>query len=280
MPTHLTDPTTVASLLQQAGIVLQKTRSQNFLICDDVIEKTLATVIQGPLAITELGAGLGTVTIPLLKHGFRVKAIEQDRQLTAILASLLSPEGKNHLTLLEGDLRVIPWEQSEPYQVVGNIPYHLSGLILRRITELTPSPNQAILLVQKEVGQRLTATPPHMHLLSVAVQLWGDIRLLQDVPATCFFPPPQVDSQLLYLTPHAHPLPLEQREMIIRVAKLFFQQRRKQMAGVLQKLGKVSLDEAKKVLTDCHIEAQQRPQELSLQQWRHFSALLSPRGVI
>jgi 16S rRNA (adenine1518-N6/adenine1519-N6)-dimethyltransferase len=243
--------------------------SQNFLLCDDVVELIMATLVRGPRKVTELGSGTGVVTVPLLEKGFAVRATEKDEQLVEILKKRVRGNTERRLELHAGDLRDIPWEHAEPYQLVGNIPYHLSGLILRRVTQLQTPPEQVVLLIQKEVGERIAAQPPDLNLISLAIQMWGEVRQLQDVPRTCFEPVPKVDSQLVLLKPHRRDgIPLIEREEIMRVANILFRGRRKQIAGSLKRSFHLSETRITNLLHNAGIVATQRPQELTIPQWR------------
>lgn len=266
-PLSLTDTSFLKNLFRELGIAPAHTRSQNFLTCPQVIHTTLQSLTSGPRHITELGAGLGTLTWPLLEAGFKVRAIEKDGILASVLTRLTpSPQQKN-LELLILDLKNTAWEHNTPYQLVGNIPYHLSGYIIRRLTQLVPPPQRTILLVQKEVGERMMAKPPDMQLLGLAVQLWGAAKKLQLVRRGCFWPAPKVDSMLVQLLPHtASQVAVEQREYVLEVARTFFQARRKQMGGVLKKRGweRGHIEDA---LKKAEVLPTARPQELSVSQW-------------
>jgi 16S rRNA (adenine1518-N6/adenine1519-N6)-dimethyltransferase len=238
---------------------------QNFLICKNVVETIVTTLRDEP--ITELGAGLGAVTEALLKHGCRVRAIEQDKDLIQILRSDWDELGEK-LEIIENDLRQVEWQWNEPYQVVGNIPYNLSGLIMRKIMQLEPAPEQVILVVQKEVAERLTAQPPQMNLLGLATQLWGKAEYIKTIPADCFWPKPKVESAIVKLTPRqSAKIPLKTREAVLALARPFFQQKRKQLGGVLSRTYNLNQQEAEKYLAKAGITSKQRPQELTLLQW-------------
>jgi 16S rRNA (adenine1518-N6/adenine1519-N6)-dimethyltransferase len=169
----------------------------------------------------------------------------------------------------------VAWEQPGPYQIVGNIPYHLSGLIIRKITQLEPQPQQALLLLQKEVAARLVAGPPALQLIGLAVQLWGAARVLRSVPASCFWPAPRVDSSLVALKPAAaRAVSLAERERVVACARHFFSQRRKQMGGVLKRWQKLDDDAAVALLRRVGIRPEQRPQEISLPQWIRLTQTL------
>lgn len=242
--------------------------SQNFLISAPVVSAIVTEALKGPHTVTELGSGPGAVTIPLLEAGFTVKALEKDPAVTTVLQDHVPADAKNRLTVITGDLRDTPWQQPVPYQIVGNIPYHLTGQIIRTITQLEPAPWQAILMVQQEVGKRLRAKPPHMHVSSLAVQLWGECLKLVSVPRNLFWPAPAVDSEVIVLKPYQKPkYTREQRESIISFSKPFFQNRRKQLGTTFKKLSFIPKDSISHTLSTCSVTKEMRPQELFVEQW-------------
>lgn len=269
----LTNSDYLKSILTKAGIRPARSAGQHFLICEEACTATTLALDGGPKKITELGAGLGTLTQVLLAAGYSVRAIERDPDLAAILRREATPRASSNLTLEIADLRATPWPWDELYQLVGNIPYNLSGLIIRRLTQLTPAPAAAVFLLQHEVGLRLTATPPDMHLVTLAVQLWGSVHHLLHVPKTCFWPTPQVDSTLVLLVPHTDVATTRhEREAIIKFAKPLFQNRRKQLAGTLTAVTGRSRPDIAALLAKQGIAATARPQELSVDQWQKLHA--------
>ena len=269
-------------LLQRANAKPLRAAGQNFLVCPEVVEATLLAMKDGPQNITELGSGIGTLTSALLEVGYNVKAIERDETLSVILTREINAKYRDRLELVVDDLRRVQWEwplqqkKHQPYQLVGNIPYNLSGFIIRRIVQLDPPPNRVLLLLQREVGKRLTAEPPNMHLISLAVGLWGRADMILRVPASCFWPIPKVESCLVMLSPtNAKKTNVAEREKVIATARVFFQAKRKQMAGVLKKeLGMKSQDDAISLLKKANVDGSSRPQEVTLEQWRALSRVL------
>jgi 16S rRNA (adenine1518-N6/adenine1519-N6)-dimethyltransferase len=135
----------------------------------------------------------------------------------------------------------------------------------------------ALFLVQKEVGQRMAATPPDMNLLSLAIGLWGTATKLLSVPPNCFWPQPDVHSQLIALTPHPEnrSLTREQREGVLSFSKPFFQNKRKQIGGILKRTYRLTEDEVQSITGTIGISAHSRPQELSVQQWIQLTERLA-----
>jgi len=279
MKRYLTDVRYLRSRLNRAGIKPRRQAGQSFLICEEVVEATLLALQNGPKQVTELGAGGGTLTLALLEAGFKVKAIERDQALADVLASEVREAKRGELKLIRDDLREIDWSwakeesQDEAYQLVGNIPYNLSGNIIRRVVQLEPKPTQIVLLVQQEVGDRLVAKPPDMGLMSLAVSLWGQADVLLRVPASCFWPQPKVESHLVLLVPKKDgPVGLAEQENVLSLARYFFQTRRKQVGGGLKK--RVGPERAVELLKKAGIDPTSRPQELMVEQWRALARML------
>lgn len=262
----LTDLATLKNLLLHEGISPRRQSGQHFLICSEVLETTLRALEGAPPRITELGSGVGTLTQALVAAHFTVKAIERDQRLAHLSQTIVQPPQQRHLTLIARDLRVVSWEWTTPYCLVGNIPYNLSGYIIRRLVQLQPSPERIILLVQKEVCDRITASPPHMNLLGLTAQLWGNVKALLHVPRSCFWPQPRVTSRLLLGVPHCY-YSLQERERMLGVARQLFRTKRKQLGGTLARLLGISRSQAIFHLREHGIAATQRPQELTLEQW-------------
>jgi len=279
---NLTDINYLKSRLKRAGITPQRSAGQNFLICPEAVEATVIAMTDGPKKITELGAGVGTLTVALLAAGFAVKAIEREQQLAKVITKEVPSPGRANLKLEIGDLRKIDWRWSEDgsieqrFQLVGNIPYNLSGLIIRRLVQLEPQPERVVLMVQREVGERIVAQPPKMGLLGLAVSLWGKGDIIVRVPADCFWPKPKVESCLIMLTPHRESrVKTEEREKVMAIAKPFFMAKRKQMAGVLKQNYKLmTREEAEMMLKKANINGTQRPQEVTVEQWRALASVL------
>ena len=259
----LTNIDYLQTVLAKAGVAPKRSLGQNFLISPEVVEATVDTVATGPATVTELGAGLGTLTQALIAKGITVRAIEKDDVLVDILRTH-APEAD----IIHDDLKNVAWPWDQPYQLIGNIPYNLTGLIIRRLTQLNPIPTQAIFLVQQEVAERLLAQPPHMSLISLAVQLWGRGERLLTVPKNCFWPEPQVSSTLILLIPGTPPTP--EREAILQLAKVCFQGKRKQIAGSLKRSGLYTPKAIESALKSAAIDPQTRPQELSAEEWRQL----------
>lgn len=263
----LTNPDVLKSVLASHKIQASKSLGQNFLVCIEVIDAVLIGLTDGPKNITELGPGLGTLTQGLIANGYVVRGIEKDDEFIKILPTMLPPKLRKNLTVIHGDLKEINWTWEEPYNVVGNIPYNLSGFIIRRLTQMRVAPHTAIFLMQKEVADRILMKNNGMSLLSLSIGLWGSAKLLLRVPPSCFIPQPTVHSAVVLFTPSADALPVEKREEIITKAKPFFQAKRKQLGTVLKKHYGKTLEAITAIEKSTGVSAERRPETLSIQEW-------------
>ncbi len=266
MHPQLTDAEYLEMLLRKHGIVPERSAGQNFLVCAEPLEALVAAMEGAGEKVTELGAGLGTATAAVVSAGYHVRAIERDKQLADLLLKGIPAKLRDNIDLQVADLREVPWEWEEPWQLVGNIPYNLSGYIIRRLTELPTPPTQALFMVQREVAERLAAEAGEMNLLGLAAQLWGTVHILLNVPRTCFLPTPEVESAVVLLVPSAE-LSSAEQAAVLKSARPFFQQKRKQMGGVLRHSHALSPERAQEILQTADIAITDRPQNVSVKQW-------------
>lgn len=216
--------------------------------------------------VLEIGPGKGDLTAKLLEAGAEVVAVEVDASLEANLRQKFSslPFTLNMLSIMEFDLSKMP----KGYKVVANIPYYLTSHLLRMLLETQHNPVTIVLLVQKEVAQRIAAMPGQMSMLSISAQFYCTVELGQVIPAKLFTPVPKVDSQIIKLTPRDKPLfPDVDNKGFFRIVKAGFSQRRKKLLNSLSAGLGISKDQASQLLTRASIKPDVRSQELSLDDW-------------
>jgi 16S rRNA (adenine1518-N6/adenine1519-N6)-dimethyltransferase len=237
--------------------------------------------------VLEIGPGTGILTRRLLPLAQSVVAVEIDRDLCQLLAKQL---GKvDHFLLLQGDflsfdldaqLAAFPSFQN-PNKVVANIPYNITGPILEKllgtIAQPAPKPfDSIVLLVQKEVAQRLYAKPgtKHFGALTVRVQYLAECELICIVPAGAFYPPPKVDSAVVRLRPRLIEPPAENPKHLENLVKLGFAEKRKMLRNNLKSV--VERDRLTQILEQLEVNPQARAEDLGLTQWVALSNLLKP----
>jgi len=199
---------------------------QHFLIRGSILERIARAACpeREPLVV-EIGPGRGALTSRLLARADRVIAVELDPRL----AQHLAPHPG--LQVVEGDALAMDLAQWGAAVIAGNLPYYAATAIVERAAALGPRLRRGVFLVQKEVAERIAASPGHREYgyISVALQLACDVRLLFEVKPAAFHPPPKVDSAVLQLAPHdrASELGIGDREEFLRFVSLGFRHKRK-----------------------------------------------------
>jgi len=213
--------------------------------------------------VLEIGPGQGDLTGQLQSGAGRVIAVEIDEALAAQLPAAENLEVVSQ-DILKFDLTQLPPD----YKVVANIPYYLTSNLIRVLSESPNPPSRMVLLVQKEVAERLAAPPGRMSLLSVSVQLYYEPQLGRVVPAGLFEPPPKVDSQVIILRRRPRPL-FEQldKRLFFRIVKAGFAGRRKKLRSSLAAGLAVEKSQADQWLEQAKISGDLRAQNLSLSEW-------------
>jgi 16S rRNA (adenine1518-N6/adenine1519-N6)-dimethyltransferase len=266
------DPLAIRRLLRDEGLRARHSLSQNFLADPDVLETILAEADAGPGdRVLEIGPGLGVLTGALLEAGAEVTAVELDRRLAALLRGRLGAAVETGaLRLIEGDAldQDLPGLVPPPYGVVANLPYHITSPILHRLLDRPPRPTRLVLMVQWEVAERIAAPPGRMSYLSVFVQHDATVRIARKVPAEAFEPAPAVASAVIVVEPREPDAPRDELEdELWALVQSGFRERRKMLKNVLvRQLGRPAtvIDAA---LTTVGIEADRRPQTLSVAEW-------------
>lgn len=221
--------------LARHGLRPKKAFSQNFLVARSVVEAIAAAAVPSPGArVVELGPGLGTLTRALLARGARVTAVERDRDMIAVLAA----DFPGRLEVIEADAAEIDLgalaAEGGPYALAGNLPYAATGAILTNLGRHRRALTQAVLMIQKEVRDRLLASPgtKEWGMPSVFVQAAFEVRPVLRVPPGAFHPAPKVDSAVVRLTPRAVPR-AEETPAFVRVVHAGFGMRRKTLRNAL-----------------------------------------------
>lgn len=258
------------AILRDRGIRPARSMGQNFLVEPSVVRRIAdaASVSDGDLVI-EVGPGMGILTRELLARGAFVVAVELDRELKRFLEHDLGPHER--LTLVERDARYVEIGDQvgdRPYIVVANLPYSVATVIIRHFLESQSPPQALHVMVQREVAERMTATPPHMSLLALACQLYTDPKIAFIVPPDVFLPPPKVESAVvsMHVLPE-RPLTQTQRDRLFRLATMAFQRKRKTIANGLSQGMDLPKGELESVLSDSLIDPMRRPETLTVEEW-------------
>ena len=245
----------------------KKSLGQHWLKDRDVLGSIAdAADIQSTDTVLEIGPGLGTLTSELLRRAQRVVAVELDDELASKLPGQFP--GTNleviHRDILEFNLSSLP----KNYVVVANVPYYITSKIVQLLLSAEDKPRRIVLLVQKEVAERLAAKPGDMSILAVSAQIFAEVSLDIVVRAEYFTPPPKVDSQVVVLETRVQPLVEKDRERaFFRIVKAGFSSKRKKLRSSLSAGLGISKAEAEIVLKKAMIDPDNRAESLSIEQW-------------
>jgi len=290
------DPADVRAALRAAGLRPHKALSQHFLADPEVLESILTAAGPTPgRRVLEIGPGLGILTGALLEAGAAVTAIELDAGLAGVIRRRLAdasdraasdPAAAGGLRLVEGDALdvdlaglVVP-----PYDVVANLPYHVTSPVLHRLLDGgIPRPERMTLMIQREVAERIAAPPGGESYLSVFCQYQARVRIVRLVPPAAFEPPPAVWSAVVVLEPWkdgdpASPGRLDggAEDELWRLVQAAFRERRKMLHNVLARQLPLDADRVGAALLAAGIAPDRRPQTLSVTEWLALRAVLTP----
>jgi 16S rRNA (adenine1518-N6/adenine1519-N6)-dimethyltransferase len=214
----------------------------------------------------EIGAGLGSLTRALADRGAFVVAVEIDRRLLPALEEIAA--GQEGVRVEEADALSVPWgsllDHQGPWSVVANLPYNVAVPVIMRLLEEEPRAHRLLVMVQREVGERLAAQPGHPQFgaVSLKVAYRAEARVVRKVSRTVFWPQPNVDSVLLSIVRRPPPVDVEEGSLW-KVIDEAFAQRRKTILRAMVRLG-LGPEDAAAVLADCGIEPRTRPERLGL----------------
>lgn len=273
--------TELKTLLRTHGVRLTKRLGQHHLVDSSVIKRVVESCELSPQdTVVEIGAGLGALTEPLAQRVTRVIAVEVDRSICELLRARM--DAQPHVTVVCQDILSFPWEQTESV-VVGAIPYSVTSPILVTLCEHRQWIRRAIIILQREVAERLLAVPGTKAYgrLSLLAQYYWRLAVVMTVPRSAFFPQPSIDSLCLKLT--AHPTPpviVENERLFFDVIKAAFAQRRKSLVNCLCAHGRKELDRNRcaQVLQLLGISQSVRGEALSLEQFAKLSNALGQLG--
>lgn len=256
--------------------IAKKSLGQNFLINQGILAKIIAAgQVTSKDKVIEVGPGKGGLTEHLLKAGAHVIAVEKDNRLIEALQTKF--DGEN-FSLLEKDiLEVDPTEmglEEGDYKIVANIPYYITSHFLRIIFEKWPRPKMVVVLVQKEVAQRIMSQPGDMSILALSVRFYGDPEVISYVSKGSFSPPPKVDSAILKITPKKN-IDKKIEKRFFELIKAGFAGKRKKLISNLKNIGAIDPEQLERIFAHHDLDINIRAEDLSLNQWLELAREIS-----
>ncbi len=301
-------------ICKENNIKPARSRGQNFLIKESVYDSIIAGAdLKEDDVVLEVGPGLGFLTEKLSKKVKKVIAVELDDKLANILKFKFKKEGIDNIEVLNENVldlvsnfqfSIINDQSIKNYKIVANLPYNITSIFLRKFLEADNKPQSRTLMLQKEVAERIVASPGKMSLLAVSVQYYAEPKIIKYVAKEDFWPVPAVDSAVIQLIIKTTPtlpfakggekasLPFNKGDLKIlpflkgvprrgegfevekdffRLVKHGFSSKRKMLKNNLAGAYQASQEEIEKKLTKIGLNTKARAQELSLDDWKNLS---------
>ncbi len=311
----LTNKKIIRELLKKHRTGPEKYLGQHFILSKKALAQMIAAAeIKKNDTIIEVGPGLGTLTQELAKTGAKIIAIEKDPNMINILGETLT--GHKNIKIVQADIRNLWVSETykfgdklgikiakNKYKIVANLPYYISNLIIRKFLESKNPPELMVLMIQKEVAQRICAKPgsesstalkrqnkkivelllpgkpPRSNLLAISIQFYTDAKIIGYVSKEMFWPRPKVDAAIIKIVPKKKP-PQKMRVAFFAVVKAGFSQPRKQLIGNLTKKLNIPRKKLLEIFKDLNISERARAENLSLEQWVSLVISLQPNPQI
>lgn len=291
MREDISTPRRTKEIIHRHGFSFKKSLGQNFLIDQNILGKIVAAAgLDADKGALEIGPGIGALTEKLAREAGKVTAIEIDQRLLPILEEVLEPYPHVHVVhgdVLKLDLQALfaaEFGGLNGVSVVANLPYYVTTPILMRLLEEKLPLEHIVVMIQKEVAQRMSASPGGKDYgsLSIAVQYYSVPELICTVPHSVFIPQPNVESAVIRLTVRKQPaVAVQDEEFFFDVVQASFAQRRKTISNNLKsryfpKEGRERLDQ---LLTETGIVPSRRAETLSIEEFAKLSDVLLEAGV-
>ena len=283
--------TEIKKLLKEKDLKVLKSLGQNFLIDEKVLNEIIkASDLDKSDTVLEIGPGLGTLTNELVKKCKKVVAVEKDKKM----AELIKEEKELKATfanvafnsfsfeIINDDILKInlnelveKYSENKKYKLISNIPYYITSPVIKLFLENSIQPELIVLLVQKEVAERICAKPGKLSVLALSVQIYGDPEIINYVDKSSFYPKPKVDSAILRIKNIKKNYSEEYYKKLFKIIKIGFSSKRKKLLNNLSAGLQISKKESESILHQSKINLNARAQELSLEEWDKISSTLS-----
>jgi len=273
----------IKNLLKREKIRPKKKLGQNFLISKRILKEIIkSSQLKPNETVLEIGPGLGILTEELAKRVKKVICVEKDSRMVKILKEGL--KDLKNVEILKGDILkfsifTVLSQQNFPkghfqfskrnYKLVANLPYYITSPVIRMFLETKNPPKLMVLMVQKEVAQRICASPPKMSKLAVFCQFYGKPKIIKFVSKKTFWPQPKVDSAILKIIPQQFSFSVSSqfRAKFAKIVKAGFSQPRKQLINNLSNSLNLSREKVKEWLLKNNINPSQRAESLKVKDW-------------
>ncbi len=276
---ELYSPKVISELLKKYQLAPLKKLGQNFLRDENIVNKIAQAAVQPGENALEIGPGLGVLTQALARRAKKVVAVEIDKGMVQVLSQTLDGLENTQVLwqdFLKADLQEIAWEHfgSEPFAVVGNLPYYITSKCLLAVLEAQAPVLRFTAMVQKEVAERLMAGPGDANYgaITASVAYYGRVRQMFQVSRSCFLPAPDVDSAVIGIEPRAQfDVP---REDYTRIVRGLFAQRRKTLQNNMKNSLQMKNEQIQLALEEAQIPANSRAENLSPEDFAKLAKII------
>lgn len=259
------------------GIEPRRSKGQNFLISEKIYDRIVKiSDISKKDVILEVGPGLGFLTAKLAKKAKKVVAVELDDELSAFLKEAVDSQKVENVEIINKNVLDIKIEdifsrsliQNSGFKIVANLPYNISSVFLRKfLSENDIKPDSMVLMLQKEVAERITAGPGDMSLLACSVRLYADAKIVSKVPAKAFWPRPEVDSAIVKIEKQKEKIKKINEKDLFRLLKFGFAAKRKMLRNNLAAGYRIKPEEVDAIISESGLKGTSRAQDLSIDDW-------------
>jgi 16S rRNA (adenine1518-N6/adenine1519-N6)-dimethyltransferase len=266
---NIVDRNSVISILKKDKFWAKKSCGQNFLVDKKVLDKVIkAANLSSSDSVLEIGPGLGVLTEELAQKAKLVLTIEKDYKLVEWLRKYF--KGRKNVKIIHGDVLTYDLQTIDCiYKVVANLPYNITSPVIRKLLESKNRPSEMILMMQKEVANRLTAKPGSSDrgILTVMIELYGSAEIIDYVNGKSFFPIPDVDSAIIKIVVEEADKSINDPASFMRLVKIGFSQKRRQIHHPLASGLHLSRPEILDILKKAEIMPNLRAEDLKIENW-------------
>ncbi|MFC2042649.1 16S rRNA (adenine(1518)-N(6)/adenine(1519)-N(6))-dimethyltransferase RsmA [Chloroflexota bacterium] len=271
-------PLDIPSILQRNNLRPDKRLGQHFLINHSALEGVIeAADVQKSDVVLEIGAGLGSLTRLLAITSRNVLAVELDSKLIPPLEEVIS--SFPNVEIIQGDIMRLNLNKLinvSGFLVIANIPYYITSALIRNLLETRLPPKRLVLTLQREVAERICASPGKMSVLALSVQVYGKPDIMAYIPSAAFYPQPNVDSAILRVDRYPKPsIPIGLLPTFFRLVKAGFSQKRKTLRNSLSGGMQWKPAQSETILYQSGINSMRRAETLSLEEWGELADIVN-----
>lgn len=260
-------------LCKMYDIKPEKSKGQNFLINEDIYNSIISTAdLKKDDVVLEVGPGLGIMTLKMAEKVKKVLAVELDDKLAELLKTSIISQNRKNIKIFNNDVLKIKGSNISKlgkYKIVANLPYNITSIFLRKFLSMENKPETLVLLLQKEVVDRIVSTPPDMSLLSISVQFYADVYKILEVGKENFYPAPKIDSAIIKIVPKKEKIfnDYQIEKKFFRLLKIGFSAKRKMLKNNLSLGLKLEQKLLEDIFLSLNINPKCRAEDLSLANW-------------